>query len=162
MKNIDRQEDNTYSLWKKEWASSHTPCSSIAWECCIQEWQFKALVTGNQKIRKCISTDYVLHNYKVSRYSVKPFQWSCAEELFWVVSFIVVKFLSSKRGITPRKKMESKFPVDIHIYTLCPSLLQSFRKYCWGAYLQELCYTRTDWWVTCIQNQINRNSFEFF
>ena len=85
------------------------------------EWQFKALVTGNQKIRKCISTDYVLHNYKVSRYSVKPFQWSCAEELFWVVSFIVVKFLSSKRGITPRKKMESKFPVDMHIYMVCPS-----------------------------------------
>ena len=25
------------------------------------------------------------------------------------------------------KKKESKFPVDMHIYTLCPSLLQSFR-----------------------------------
>ena len=37
-----------------------------------------------------------------------------------------------KKGVTPRKKMESKFPVDLHIYTLCPSLLQSFRKFCWA------------------------------
>ena len=26
-----------------------------------------------------------------------------------------------KKGVTPRKKMESKFPVDMRIYTLCPS-----------------------------------------
>ena len=26
-----------------------------------------------------------------------------------------------KKGVTPRNKMESKFPVDMHIYTLCPS-----------------------------------------
>ena len=24
-----------------------------------------------------------------------------------------------KKGVTPRKKIESKFPVDMHIYTLC-------------------------------------------
>ena len=117
---IDKKIIHNYSLWKKEWASSHTPCSSIAWECCIQRMAIQSISDG-QSDRKCISTDYVLHNYKVSRYSVKPFQWSCAEELFWVVSFIVVKFLSSKRGITPRKKMESKFPVDMHIYMVCPS-----------------------------------------
>ena len=35
-----------------------------------------------------------------------------------------------KKDVTPRKKMESKFPVDMHIYTLCPSLLQSFMKFC--------------------------------
>ena len=28
--------------------------------------------------------------------------------------------------------MESKFSVDMHIYTLCPSLLQSFTKFCWA------------------------------
>ena len=27
-----------------------------------------------------------------------------------------------------KKKMESKFPVDMRIYTLCPSYLQSFTK----------------------------------
>ena len=35
-----------------------------------------------------------------------------------------------KKGVTPRKKMESKFPVDMPIYTLCPSYLQNFRKFC--------------------------------
>ena len=35
-----------------------------------------------------------------------------------------------KKSLIQRKKMESKFPVDMHIYTLCPSFLQSFRKFC--------------------------------
>ena len=26
-----------------------------------------------------------------------------------------------KKGVTPRKKVESKFSVNMHIYTLCPS-----------------------------------------
>ena len=26
-----------------------------------------------------------------------------------------------KKGVTPGKKIESKFPVDMRIYTLCPS-----------------------------------------
>ena len=30
----------------------------------------------------CISTHYVLHNYKVSRNSAKRFQWRCADQLF--------------------------------------------------------------------------------
>ena len=41
---------------------------------------------------------------------------SCAKKT--IVSFILAKFLSSKTGVTPRKKMESKFPVDIRIHTL--------------------------------------------
>ena len=36
------------SKWKKEWASSQTPHSNIAWECCIQWLAIQALVTGNQ------------------------------------------------------------------------------------------------------------------
>ena len=44
-----------------------------------------------------------------------------------------------KYGVIPSKKIESKFPVDMHIYTLCPSLLQSFRKFCW-AVSEELCW----------------------
>ena len=32
-----------------------------------------------------------------------------------------------KKSVIQRKKMESKFSVDMHIYTLCPSLQQSFR-----------------------------------
>ena len=35
-----------------------------------------------------------------------------------------------KKGVISREKIDSKFPVDMHIYTvtLCPSLLQRFRK----------------------------------
>ena len=43
----------------------------------------------------------VLLNYKNLRNSVE--RSSCADKLFSVVSFILVKFLSTKRGITPRK-----------------------------------------------------------
>ena len=35
-----------------------------------------------------------------------------------------------KKSVTPRKKKESKFPVDECWYTLFPSLLQSFTKFC--------------------------------
>ena len=129
------------SRWKKEWASSHTPGSNTAWECCIQRmsipsisvWQsgrkpvsselHKIILAKVQKGYKLllkqiksafpakISTHYVLHNYKVSRNS----------------------FTSKyKRGVIPRKKMESKFPVDMHIYMVCPSQLQSFTKFCWA------------------------------
>ena len=48
---------------------------------------------------QCILTHYVLHNYKVSRSSVEWFQWSCAEELFWAVSWS--KF---KKGHFSQKK----------------------------------------------------------
>ena len=73
----------------------------------------------------------------MSQNSVQRFQWSCADKLFWVVSLNLVKFLSSKRGITPPQKNEPEFPVDMHIYTLSPSWLQSFTKFCW-AVSQEL------------------------
>ena len=33
---------------------------------------------------------------------------------------------AGKKGVTPRKKIESKFLVDMRIYTLCPSYLHSF------------------------------------
>ena len=72
---------------------------------------------------------------------------SCKNEHLHIMSFITTKFhaillsgfsgvvltncFSSifhfrqisefKKGVNPRKKMESKFPVDMHIYTLCPS-----------------------------------------
>ena len=37
-----------------------------------------------------------------------------------------------KKSVIQIKKVESKFPVDMHIYTLCPSLLQRFRKFFWA------------------------------
>ena len=46
-----------------------------------------------------------------------------------------------KKGVILRKKIESTFPVYMHIYTLCPSLLQSFRKFCWV--LSEDLYWQT-------------------
>ena len=64
--------------------------------------KFKKGVTPRKKIESkfpvdCASTLYVLRNYKVSRNSGKWFQRTCADKLFSVVSFILVKFLSSKR-----------------------------------------------------------------
>ena len=42
-----------YSLenWKKEWASSHTPRSNIAWECCIQ-WMAIPSIRDGQSDKK--------------------------------------------------------------------------------------------------------------
>ena len=40
------------------------------------------------------------------------------------------KISKLKKGVTPINKIESNFHVDMHIYTLCPSLQQSFRKFC--------------------------------
>ena len=74
----------------------------------------------------CASTHYDIHIYKVSRNSVERFQRSCANKKNSSI-FPFCQISKFKKGVTPRKKLESKFPVDMHIYTLCPSLLQSFR-----------------------------------
>ena len=37
--------------WKKEWASSHTPRSNIAWECCIQ-WKGTPSIRDGQSDKK--------------------------------------------------------------------------------------------------------------
>ena len=68
--------------------------------------------------------------------SFTKFCWAVSKELRWqtVLSSIfhfgqISKF---KKGVTLRKKIESNFPVYMHIYTLFPSLLQSFTKFCWA------------------------------
>ena len=45
-------------------------------------------------------------------HAILQFQWSCADKLCWVVSHFgqISKF---KKSVIQRKKMESKFPVDI-------------------------------------------------
>ena len=91
--------------WKKEWASSHTPRSNIAWECWIQ-WMAIPSISDGLSDKNPVSSE--LH------------------------TILLPKF---KRDINCSLKdqiIESKFPVDMHIYTLCPSLLQSFRKFCWA------------------------------
>ena len=65
--------------------------------------KFKKGVILRKKMNKnflsiCASKHYVLHYYKVSRNSVERFQRSWANKLCWVVSFILAKFLSSKRA----------------------------------------------------------------
>ena len=84
----------------------------------------------------CISTHYILHSDKVSGNSGEWFQRSCPDKLFQ----LYLSFWSKskfKKGEIFHKKIESKIPVDMHIYTLCPSLLQSFRQFC-GAVSKEL------------------------
>ena len=48
--------------------------------------------------RKSEHAGLLLHYYKVSESSVERFQRSCADKLCSVVSFILAKFLSSKRA----------------------------------------------------------------
>ena len=52
----------------------------------------------------CTSTNYVLYYYKVSRNSVEWFQRSCADKLFWVVSFIFLPNFYVKKGCNSEKK----------------------------------------------------------
>ena len=84
--------------------------------------------------------------------SFRKFCWAVSEELRWptvsVVSFIFVKFLSSKRGIAPRKKIESKCSVDMHIHTLCPSLLKVSRN-------------SVEWFQRICANKKNSSIFHF-
>ena len=80
----------------------------------------------------CISTLYVLHDHKFQENSVEQF----LKELCWRnVSQSIFHFdqiSNFKKGVFPRKKIESKLPVDMHIYTLCLSLLQNFLKFSWA------------------------------
>ena len=52
-----------------------------------------------------------------------------------------------KKGVTLRKKIESKFPVDMHIYTLRPSELPSFTKFCWAVSEELRWQENQDWWT---------------
>ena len=68
----------------------------------------------------CTSTHYVLHYYKVSGNSVERFQRSCTNKKNSSI-FHFGKISKFKKDVSPRKKMESKFHVEMHMYTLCPS-----------------------------------------
>ena len=77
-----------------------------------QNSKFKKGVIPRKKLNQNLlwiwtwSTQYVLHYHKVSGKSVEQIQRSCTVKLFLVGSFILVKFLNSKKGVTPRKKIE--------------------------------------------------------
>ena len=115
------------------------PTLQHCWECCIQWMAIPSIIYGqsNKKgnrncsskgsnqhfLKKCLSTHYVPHNYKVSRNSNEQFQCNI---------FHFHQITKFKKGHCSQKKIESKCPVDMHIYTLCPSLLQRFRKFDWA------------------------------
>ena len=103
--------------WKKKWASSHTPRCNIARECCTLciPLLWKVVLVNQVVNHKWILVIKDTHNGLT------------------VVSLSLAKlFLSSKRSKLREKKIETKFPVDMHIYMVCPSQLQSFRKFCWA------------------------------
>ena len=133
--------------WKKEWASSHTPHSNIAWECCIQRMAIPSISDGQWDWKPVSSELHKIILAKVQNRFKDQISISCKNAYLHIMSFITTKFhaillsgfsgvvltncFSSifhfrqiskfKKGINPRKKMESKFPVDMHMYTLCPS-----------------------------------------
>ena len=76
--------------------------------------------------------------------SVERFQRSCANKKN-SSNFHFGQISKYKKGVTPRKKVESKFSVDMHIYTLCPSLLQSFRKFCWAVSEELRSQEKQNW-----------------
>ena len=82
----------------------------------------------------CASKWYILHNNNL----LSSFRGVALTNCFSSI-FHFGQMSKFKKGVFPRKKMESKFPVDMHIYTLCPSQLQSFTKFYW-AVSQELCW----------------------
>ena len=56
-KTFNRQQaTQNYSIWKKEWASSHAPHSNIAWECCVQRMVIPSICDG-QSDRKPVSSE---------------------------------------------------------------------------------------------------------
>ena len=85
--------------------------------------KFQKGVTPRKKLNQnflwiCTSSWYVLHNYLVLRNSVERFQRSCADCLSSIFHFgQISKF---KKGISPRKKIKSKFSVDMRIYMVFP------------------------------------------
>ena len=111
---------------------------------------------GGVVLTNCFSS--IFHFRQISKFKkgVNPrkkngIKISCEYAQVHIMSFITTKFHENqrccankknssifhfgqisklKKGVTPRKKVESKFPMKMHIYTLCPSLLQSFRKFC--------------------------------
>ena len=111
------------------------------------EWQFQALpvVTGNQtkkglliapqKDQISISCGYAyLHimSFITTKYHailLSGFSGGVLTNCFSSI-FHFCQISKFKKRVIQRKNTESKFPVDMHIYTLCPSLLQSFRKFC--------------------------------
>ena len=116
--------------------------------------KFKKAVTPRKKTESKFPVDMRIYTLcPILLQSFTKFFRAVSVELRWltVLSSIfhfgqISKF---RKGVTPRKKIESKFPVDMHIYTLCPTLLQSFTKF-FRAVSEELRWQekqdwRTDW-----------------
>ena len=84
--------------------------------------------------------------------SFTKFCWAVSEELRWqtvlssIFHFGQISML--KKGVILRRKNTwIKFPVDMRINTLYPSLLQSFTKFCW-AVSEELSRQEKQDWLT--------------
>ena len=116
---------------------SHAP--TLLENAVYNEWQFQALVTGNG-IMSFITTKF--QEILLGGFSGVTLT-NCFSSIFHFGQ--ISKF---KKGVTQRKKnCKKKFPVDKLIYTLCPSLLQSFRKFCWGV-SEELRWQEKQDWLT--------------
>ena len=73
--------------------------------------------------------NYVLHNYKVSGNSVERFQRSFSS------IFHFGQISKYKKGVIPRKKIESKFPVDMHAHLHIMSCITTkFQEILWRGF----------------------------
>ena len=116
-----------------------------------------------------------MHIYMVCHSQLQSFTkfcWAVPVELrwrtVWSSIFNFCQISKYKNGHYSQKKIESKFPVVMHIYTLCPSLLQSSVPGNSVEQFQRSCAenkNRTDgltgWltdWRTCQKHYTLRNS----
>ena len=120
-----------------DWQPDRKPVSSELHETILAKVQ-----KGYKLLLKKIKSAFPL---KMHIYTLCPerFQWMCADRLFRVVSFILVKFLSSKRGITSRKKWNQNFlwictstHYVLHNYKVSGNSVKRFQRNC----ANKLCW----------------------
>ena len=123
--------------YERKSEQAHIPHAPTLLENAVyNEWQFEALGTGNgtkkgiyiapQKDQISISNkNAYLHimsfiTTKFHAILLRVFSEVVLTNCFSSI-FHFHQISKFKKGINPRKKMESKFLVDMHMYTLCPS-----------------------------------------
>ena len=74
----------------------------------------------------------LLENAVYNEWQFQAFKWRAIRQktsFIWVAKIILAKVQKGYKLLL--KNIESAFPINMHIFTICPLLLQSFRKYCW-------------------------------
>ena len=122
----------------------------------IIEYLFWPLIRGTSPFRYKRKYHETSNNFLFYK-SLKILQLRCQTVLGSIIHFGKISKL--KKGVILRKNIVSKFPVDMHIYTLCPSLLHYYKvSRVWNNFLW-IC---TSTWYVFLNYKVSRNSVEQF